>query len=372
MKYFLIAGEPSGDQHGSMLMESILKTDKAAEFKFLGGDLMERVGGKAVIHIRDMAFMGFTQLIIKALRISANFRICKREILSFHPDIVIPIDYGGFNLRLIRWLKSKNIRSVYYITPKVWAWMPGRANKLALYTERSLCILPFEKEFLENYGVRCDYVGNPVRDYVQKVRNSDVIAIRSALNLPGKPVIALLPGSRRQEITKILPIMAQMIDQFTEYQFIIAGHDHFSTDFYCEVVDRADVPVYYGKTLELLMIADAALVTSGTATLEAALLETPQVVCYKTAPLSFLIARLLVRIKHISLVNLILNRACVDELIQGRLTAHHLKISLDRILNDQPFLIRMAAGYKELSDKLGDNEASATAAGIICHIALEP
>ena len=371
MKYFLIAGEPSGDQHGSMLMRSILAVDPDAEFRFLGGDLMESVGGKAVIHIRDLAFMGFTQLIIKVFRIRENFRICKREILAFQPHLVIPIDYGGFNLRLIRWLKSKKIRSVYYITPKVWAWMPSRAKKLARYTNRSLCILPFEPEFLRKYDVPCDYVGNPVKDYILPFRTIDPNVFGAETGLSAKPVIALLPGSRRQEISRILPVMVQMIDQFKEFQFVIAGHGNFSESFYREISGNSDVRIIYNKTLEILKIATAALVTSGTATLEAALVGTPQVVCYKSAPASFLIARVLIQTKYISLVNLILDRSCVEELIQKRCSADNLKVSLGRILRDNGFRHQMTDGYLELDEKLGNAEASVTAAGIICRLAME-
>lgn len=372
MKYFLIAGEPSGDQHGSTLMQSIRTIDPDAEFRFLGGDLMERVGGTAVIHIRDLAFMGFTQLIIKSLRIRENFHNCKREILAFEPHVVIPIDYGGFNLRLIRWLKARKFKSVYYITPKVWAWMPSRAYKLARYSDRSLCVLPFEAEFLRKYGVQCDYVGNPVREYVLPVRNSDPLMIRSELGLNDKPVIALLPGSRRQEISQILPVMVQLIGQFKEYQFVIAGHSNFTASFYREISDHAEVKIIHGKTLELLKISTAALVTSGTATLETALLGIPQVVCYKTSPVSFLIARMLIKTKYISLVNLILDRPCIVELIQNRCTVGNIKNSLERILQDTAFRQQIADGYSELDEKLGYTEASATAAAIICRMAKEP
>lgn len=372
MKYFLIAGEPSGDQHGSMLMQSILIIDREAEFRFLGGDLMERVGGSAVIHIRDLAFMGFTQLIVKVFRIRANFRICKREITRFQPQVVIPIDYGGFNLRMIRWLKSKKFKSVYYITPKVWAWMPSRANKLAHYANRSLCILPFEPEFLEKFGVPCEYVGNPVRDYVLLSGNSDTQMIRSGLGLTDQPVIALLPGSRRQEISKILPAMVQVARQYQDYQFIIAGHENFKESFYREISGPSKVRIIYGKTLDLLKISTAALVTSGTATLEAALLGTPQVVCYKSAPVSYLIASMMVKVRYISLVNLILGRSCVEELIQSGYTAGNLRNSLERILPDGGSRQQIINGYFELNEKLGYKEASATAAAIVCRIAREP
>ncbi|MCX6223718.1 MAG: lipid-A-disaccharide synthase [Bacteroidia bacterium] len=371
MKYFLIAGEPSGDQHGSMLMQAILKIDSDAEFRYLGGDLMERVGGITVIHIRNLAFMGFTQLIIKALKIRENFRICKREIVAFEPHVVIPIDYGGFNLRLIRWLKTNKFTTVYYITPKVWAWMPSRAYKLARYSDRSMCILPFEAEFLKKYGVPCEYVGNPVRDYILPVRNSDPQMIRSALGLNTKPVIALLPGSRRQEISKILPVMVQVVDQFKDYQFVIAGHGNFTEAFYLDISGKADVRIIHGKTLELLRISTAALVTSGTATLETALLGIPQVVCYKTATVSYLIARMMVKVKYISLVNLILGKACIDELIQNKYTAVNLKNSLARILSSTGLSQEIYDGYRELNEKLGEREASATAAAIVCRLALE-
>jgi lipid-A-disaccharide synthase len=372
MKYFLVAGEPSGDQHGSMLMQSILKIDPRAEFRFLGGNLMEGVGGTAVIHIRNMAFMGFTQLIIKVFKILENFQICKREILAFDPDVVIPIDYGGFNLRLIRWLKAKNIRTIYYITPKVWAWMPSRAYKLARYTNRSLCILPFETEFLARYGVKCDYIGNPVKDYVLAGKNSEQPVATSIADLTGKPVIALLPGSRRQEISKILPVMIKIINQFKEYQFVIAGHINLQESFYRKISGNAEIKIVYGKTLDLLKIANAALVTSGTATLEAALVGTPQVVCYKALPVSYLIARVLIRVKHISLVNLILDRSCIEELIQTRFNAGNLATSLRKILSDALYRKQIADGYRELNEKLGDTEASVTAAAIVCRMAMEP
>jgi len=372
MKYFLIAGEPSGDQHGSLLMQSIKAIDPEAQFRFLGGDLMERVGGTAVIHIRNLAFMGFTQLIVKAIRIYETFRICKREILAFNPDITIPIDYGGFNLRLIRWLTTRELKCIYYITPKVWAWMPSRAYKLARYTTRSLCILPFEPEFLRKYGVECDYVGNPVKDYVSTLTGLDTQLAATASGLTGKRIIALLPGSRRQEISKILPVMVQMIDQFKEYEFVIAGHGNFPESFYRKISARPDIRVVYGKTLELLTLAHAALVTSGTATLETALLEIPQVVCYKTAPFSYLIARLVAKVKYISLVNLILDKPCVDELIQNRYTAANLKSSLERILPDSESRKKMVEGYQEMNALLGPDQASATAAAIVCRMAMRP
>jgi lipid-A-disaccharide synthase len=370
MKYFLIAGEPSGDQHGSELMKAILKIDPTAEFRFLGGDLMVRVGGKAVIHIHDLAFMGFTQLIVKLLKIRENFRITRKEILSFNPDVVIPIDYGGFNLRLIPWLKKNKFLTTYYITPKVWAWMPSRARKLARFTDRSLCVLPFEPEFLTKYGVPCAYVGNPVKEYVKPLILANPDSIRADLGLSKKPVIALLPGSRKQEIRQILPVMVKMIDQFKEYQFVIGGHVNFPESFYREITGTAAIEIKYGKTLEIVRIARAALVTSGTATLETALLGTPQVVCYTTSPVSWLIARIVIKVRYISLVNLILDQSCIEELIQFNYTALNLNNSLSRVLNDPAYIAQMTDGYRNLNEKLGDNDASATAADVICRFFL--
>jgi lipid-A-disaccharide synthase len=371
MKYFLVAGEPSGDQHGSSLMKSILKIDSLAEFRFLGGDLMEEVGGSAIIHIRDLAFMGFTQLIVKALAIRRTFLACQQEILDFKPDVVIPIDYGGFNLRLIKWLWKRQFKSVYYITPKVWAWMPNRSYKLARYTVESMCILPFEPSFLAKYGVRAEFVGNPVKEYIRSVRDTDSLMIRMDLGFTDKPVIALLPGSRSQEISQILPVLVQLIDQFKEYQFVIGGHRNFAEHYYHELAGRNDVPVIYGKTLELLKVASAALVTSGTATLEAGLLGTPQVVCYKTVTFSWLIARFLIKVKYISLVNLILNKPCIEELIQFQFSTQNIKISLDRILNNDSAIRQITEYYKELDDLLGDKNASDAAAAIVCRVALK-
>jgi lipid-A-disaccharide synthase len=371
MKYFLVAGEPSGDQHGSSLMRSILKIDPQAEFRFLGGDLMEEVAGNSIIHIRDLAFMGFTQLVIKVLAIKRTILTCQREILAFEPDVVIPIDYGGFNLRLIKWLWKRQFKSVFYITPKVWAWMPRRSFKLARFSEESLCILPFEPSFLSKYGVRAEFVGNPVKEYIRSVRDSDPLKIRTDLGLSEKPVIALLPGSRKQEISKILPVLVQLIDQFKEYQFVIGGHRNFPEHYYHQLAGRKDAKVIYGKTLDLLKVASAALVTSGTATLEAGLIGTPQVVCYKAATLSWLIARLLIKVKHISLVNLILNKPCVEELIQYQFTARNVKNCLERILTNGSAIKQISEGYKELDEILGEKNASDTAAAIVCRVALK-
>jgi len=371
MKYFLIAGEPSGDQHGSTLMKAIRSIDPEAAFQFFGGDLMEETGGKAVLHIRNLAFMGFTQVVAKAFTIRENFVICQKAIRSFQPDVIIPIDYGGFNTRMIKWLKNRNYRIAYYITPKVWAWMPSRAGKLARYTDCALCVLPFEVEFLEKYGVHAHYVGNPVREYVQEVKKADPYLLRTTLELTDQPVIALLPGSRRQEIAKILPVMLKAIDQMKDYQIVIAGHGNFPESFYRKMGAHPNTRIIYGKTLELAKVAQAALVTSGTATLETALIGTPQVVCYKTSPISYGIARLLASVRFISLVNLILDKPCVQELIQQACNPVNVKKHLDRILQDSEQRRTMEKEYAELDTKLGVTDASEAAAAIICRMAMK-
>ncbi|MFH0760109.1 MAG: lipid-A-disaccharide synthase [Bacteroidota bacterium] len=370
MRYFLVAGESSGDQHAADLMVRLKEADPYAVFSFIGGDRMSEIGGEPLIPIRELAFMGFTQVIGRLGLIRKSFNLCHEEIIRFKPDIIIPVDYGGFNLRLIRWAAKKGFRSIYYITPKVWAWMPSRARILAKYTDKTLCILPFESAFLEKYGSSSVYVGNPVRDSVRPVCERNVAELKSELGLGEKPVIAILPGSRDQEIRKILPKMISMVPEFPDYHFVVAACDPFSDSYYGSLIKDSGVSIVRNHTHELLRIANAALVTSGTATLEAGLLGTPQVVCYRTSPFSYLIARMLVRIRYISLVNLILNRNCVEELIQGRFNRRSLRVALKRIVSDEEVRNEMRTGYQEMTKRLGDSVAAREAAGIISSLAV--
>jgi lipid-A-disaccharide synthase len=369
MRYFLIAGEPSGDQHAAKLMRAIHKEDQLAVFAFFGGDRMERVGGRALVHIRELAFMGFTQLIGHAGRIIRNIRICKKAMVDFRPDVMIAVDYGGFNLRMIRYAKRKGLRVVYYIPPKAWAWRPGRSRILARNCDRVLTILPFEAPFFSRYGVPCEYVGNPVLEDTAPFRRPETGKTRNSLELGDRRIIALLPGSRMQEISAMLPVMLETTRHFNEYQIVVAAHERFPESFYREMAGGLPVKILTGKTLEILGVAEAAMVTSGTATLEAALLRVPQVVCYRTANLSYLIARYLIRVKYISLVNLILDRECVQELIQDGFDPVSAARALRRILEDPVARHQMIQDYEDMMLRLGHFRASPRAAAAVCRLA---
>ncbi|OFY53179.1 MAG: lipid-A-disaccharide synthase [Bacteroidetes bacterium GWF2_49_14] len=371
MRYFLIAGEKSGDQHAAGLMIRIREQDAQADFRFIGGDAMsEASGNEPLLHIDRLGFMGFTQLLGQAGRILKLFKVCHQGILEFKPDLIIPVDFGGFNLRLIRWAGIRGFRSVYYITPKIWAWMPSRGKKIARYCEKALCILPFEPDFLSRYGADSHYTGNPVVEYTEPVVKQDPGQVRKRLGLPQKEIIALLPGSRNQEIRMLLPIMAGVIPHFPAFQFVIAACDPFPDSYYQNLLPGMPATLVRGKTLELLRASRSALVTSGTATLEAALTGTPQVVCYRTSGISYLVARLLIRVKHISLVNLVLGRTCVDELIQGRLKVSTLQMSLERITAEGPRRQEILEGYREMKIRLTDRKSAEEAARIIVAAAI--
>ncbi len=371
MRYFLIAGEKSGDQHAAGLMIRIRDQDAEADFRFIGGDAMSEVSGNPpLLHIDRLGFMGFTQLFRQAGRIVNLFRVCHQGILEFKPDLIIPVDFGGFNLRLIRWAGRRGFRSVYYITPKIWAWMPSRGKKIARYCEKALCILPFEPDFLARYGVDSHYTGNPVVEYTQPVVSLDTEEVRKGLGLPQKDIIAILPGSRDQEIRMLLPIMAGIIPYFPAYQFVIAACDPFPDSYYQDLLSGMPATLVRGKTLELLRASRSAVVTSGTATLEAGLTGTPQVVCYRTSGISFLIARFLIRVKHISLVNLVLGRTCVDELIQGRLNVSSLTKRLERITEEGPRRQEVLEGYREMKIRLTNRKSAEEAARIIVAAAI--
>lgn len=371
MRYFLIAGEKSGDQHAAGLMIRIREEDAEADFRFIGGDAMsEASGNEPLLHIDRLGFMGFTQLFGQAGRILNLFRVCHQGILEFKPDLIIPVDFGGFNLRLIQWAGRRGFRSVYYITPKVWAWMPSRGRKIARYSEKALCILPFEPDFLDRFGADSHYTGNPVVEYMEPFVSQDPEQVRKRLGLPQKEIIALLPGSRDQEIRMLLPIMSGVIPYFPDYQFVIAACDPFPDSYYEDLLSGIPATLVRGKTPELLRASRSALVTSGTATLEAALTGTPQVVCYRTSGISFLVARLLIRVKHISLVNLVLGRSCVDELIQGRLKSSSLKRSLERITVDGRRRQEVIEGYREMKIRLTNRKSAVEAARIIVAVAI--
>ena len=359
MKYFIIAGEASGDLHGSNLIAELSAFDKNAEIECWGGDLMEKAGGKLLQHYKDIAFMGLF-LVLKNIRtLIGLFEKCKNEISNFSPDIVVLIDYPGFNLRMAKFAKQKNFKVVYYISPKIWAWNQKRAWKIKKYVDKMFTILPFETDFYKKYNYSVDFVGNPLLDSVSKFKkleyDKDFLLNN---NIDDKPIIAILPGSRKQEIANALPIMLNLVPLFPEYHFIIAGAPSINTNFYNEFIAEKNIKILFNKTYSILKNADAALVTSGTATLETALFKTPQVVCYKTGWLTYNIGIRLVKVDFFSLVNLILNKEAVTELLQKQFNPDRVKKELSNILYNSDIKTKMLNNYKELENRLGGVGAS--------------
>lgn len=365
MKYYLIAGEASGDLHGANLMKAIQKEDSDANFRFWGGDLMKATGGTEVKHYRDLAFMGFTEVLMNLRTILKNIKFCKQDIESFNPDVIIFIDYPGFNLRIAKWARQKGYKTHYYISPQIWAWKEGRIKQIRRDVDKMLVILPFEKEFYAKHQMQATYVGHPLSEVIEE-------ALRAPeLKIAEKPIIALLPGSRKQEIQTKLPIMLGMVRFFPEYEFVIAQAPAQDEEYYERILgtEFAHIKLLKGNTYQLLRQARAALVTSGTATLETALLRCPQVVCYKGNPLSYLIARRLIRVKYISLVNLILNRKAVPELIQQNLNIENLRNWLTLLLRETPERATMLEDYDTLWHLLAEGGASANTASEIISLA---
>lgn len=361
MKYYIIAGEASGDLHASNLIKELKKLDTSAVFRGWGGDLMQAQGTVLVKHFRDLAFMGFKEVIANLRTIFKNISLCKEDITNWQPDLIIFVDYPGFNMRIAEWAKKSGYRSAYYISPQVWAWKEGRAKKLKRDIDKMIVILPFEQDFYKKYGFKVSYVGHPLLDVVSDFRTDPNFL--KANGLEGKPIIALLPGSRKQEIAKKLPVMLSVRVQFPEYAFVIAGAPGMDAEFYKTIAaDAQGVNIVYNKTYDLLSHADAALVTSGTATLETALLEVPEVVCYLGSKMSYEIGKRLVKVPFISLVNLIMGKMIVKELIQYEMTSANLSAELDKLLNDNAYRTNMIANYKLLKEKLGGVGASARAA----------
>lgn len=360
MKYFIIAGEQSGDLHGSNLIRGIFNSDPNADIDCWGGDLMESAGGKLLMHYSKTAFMGITVVIRNLGTISHNLELCKKHITEFNPDVIIFIDYPGFNLRIAEYAKKSGYRTFYYISPKFWAWNEGRVEKVKKYIDRMFIIFPFETNFYRIHGIEVEYMGNPLVDEVS--RKTSLLGskneVRKSLGLDEKPVIALLAGSRRHEIEYVLPLMLKAMAHFPEYRFVLAGVKNISDEIYQKIIGNNDVTLIKEKTYEILHIADAALVTSGTATLEAALHDTPQVVCYKGDFLSMIIGWMVIKVKHISLVNLIMNAEVVKELVQYDLTEENLVRELGSVLPGGERRDKMLKEYDELKKILGPAGAS--------------
>ena len=365
MKYYIIAGEASGDLHGSNLMKVLYKEDPSAEIRFWGGDLMQNVGGTLVKHYRELSFMGFIEVIFNLKTILNNIKICKKDIQEFQPDVLIFIDYPGFNMRIAKWAKELGMKTHYYISPQIWAWKENRITDIKRDVDKMYVILPFEKDFYEKkHHFPVEFVGHPLIDAIKNRTIVDEIAFRKEHNLDEKPIIALLPGSRKQEIIKMLSVMLSVANDFPEYQFVIAGAPSQEFSFYAPFLSNKSVHFISNKTYDLLSVSYAALVTSGTATLETALFKVPEVVCYKGSWASYQIAKRIVTLKYISLVNLIMDKEVVTELIQDNCTSKNIKIELQKLLEPNSRK-QVLENYNELEKQLGGSGASEKTAKLI-------
>jgi len=387
LKLYLIAGEASGDLHGSNLIKALRRQQPEVQCRIWGGDLMQAAGSHLVKHYRDLAFMGFVEVVKNLRTILHNLAFCKRDILAYQPDALVLIDYPGFNLRIARWAKKRGIRVVYYISPQIWAWHQSRVHAIRRDVDQMLVILPFEQDFFKKYGMDVEFVGHPLLDAVdggRETRDDATSILNSQFSIPKDggqqtvndavsilnsqfsiPKIALLPGSRRQEVQRILPVMLSVTEFFPDYQFVVAGASSLPAEFYRPFLEKyPDVQLVQGTTYDLLRQAQAALVKSGTSTLETALFGVPQVVCYAGNPLSYAIARRVVQVKYISLVNLILDRPLVRELIQHDLNTNNLRAALTEIMSEAG-AENLPKGYAELRHRLGDGGASERAARAI-------
>lgn len=357
MRYYIIAGEASGDLHGGNLIKAIRDQDTSADVRCWGGDRMQAAGATLVKHYRELAFMGFVEVITHLPTIFRNIDFCKKDILAYHPDVLVLIDYPGFNMRIAEWAKKQGLRTVYYISPQVWAWKENRVKKIKRDVDKMLVILPFEVDFYKKWHYDVTYVGHPLVEVVSHEKKD--VPVRP---LSHKPIIALLPGSRAQEIKVKLPIMLQMVQYFPGYCFAVAQAPALPDSLYKEIAGDNPVLLVKDQTYNLLKQAKAGLITSGTATLETALFGLPQVVCYKGNAISFWLATKLVKVKYISLVNLIMDKLVVTELIQDQLTESNLKEALTKVLQDEPYRKQLKEDYDTLWQKLGKSPASQNAA----------
>jgi lipid-A-disaccharide synthase len=365
MKYYIIAGEASGDLHGSNLMKALFEKDATAEIRFWGGNLMQEVGGTLIKHYKALAFMGFAEVVMNLKTILNNIKFCKKDIEQFKPDVIIFIDYPGFNMRIAKWAKQKGIKTHYYIAPQIWAWKENRIKAVKRDFDKLFVILPFEKDFFEiKHGYPVEFVGHPLIDAIHNRQKTNETQFRKDNHLDDKPVIALLPGSRKQEISKMLEVMLSVTDDFIDYQFVIAGAPSQEFEFYKQFLNTKNVKFISNKTYDLLSIAQAALVTSGTATLETALFKVPEVVCYKGSWVSYQIAKRIITLKYISLVNLIMDKEVVTELIQENFNKKRIKVELSKLFEpkNRQEIIR---NYEVLEKKLGGIGASKKTADLI-------
>lgn len=366
MKYYIIAGEASGDLHGSNLIKALLKQDSDADIRCWGGDLMQSAGANLVRHYKELAFMGFLEVILNLNKIFKNIKFCKSDIAQFKPDVIIFIDYSGFNLRIAEWAKSNKFKTAYYISPQIWASREGRIKKIKRDIDAMYVILPFEKDFYEKkHDFPVHFVGHPLIDAINDRVAIDEKEFRTNNNLEkNKPIIALLPGSRKQEVQKMLALMLSVVKEYPDYQFVIAGAPSLERSFYNQFLEKSKIGFVDNKTYDLLNISHAALVTSGTATLETALFKVPQVVCYKANWISYQIAKRIITLEYISLVNLIMEKEVVKELIQDDLNTSNLKKELDLVISGDSRTAQLNS-YEILAKKLGGQGASEKAAQLI-------
>ena len=364
MKYYIVAGEASGDLHGSNLIKALKKIDSNADIRFWGGDLMQAAGGTLVKHYKERAFMGFAEVIMNLNKVFKLISYCKTDISSFKPDVVVFIDNSGFNLRIAKWAKKQSFRTHYYISPQVWASRASRVKAIKRDIDAMYVILPFVKPFYQKHGYEVTFVGHPLIDAIANRDQVGEFKFRETHKLGDKPIIALLPGSRKQEITKMLSVMLSLVGDYPNNQFVIAGAPSQEYSFYEPFINSHNVKFIPNKTYDLLSISTAALVTSGTATLETALFKVPQVVCYKGSAISYQIAKRIITLKFISLVNLIMDREVVTELIQKEFNKKRLKQELDKILNSETRK-KLFLDYYELEKVLGGKGASEKTARLI-------
>lgn len=365
MKYYIIAGEASGDLHGSNLIKALKEKDRAATVRCWGGDLMQEAGGDLAKHYKEMAFMGFIEVIKNIPAIFKNIKFCKEDISRFQPDVIVFIDFSGFNLRIAKWAKQQNFKTNYYISPQIWASRESRIHKIKRDIDKMYVILPFEKAFYKKHNYEVEFVGHPLLDAISNSPIDKESEFRTKNKLHStKPIIALLPGSRKQEVQKMLALMLSVVSDFDGYQFVIAGAPSLDDSFYSSFLKRESIGFVSNKTYSLLKYSHAALVTSGTATLETALFKIPQVVCYKGSWISYQIAKRIITLKYISLVNLIMDKEAVKELIQKDLTTKNLKEELHKIISGA-HREKMLEDYGILEQKLGGKGASEKAAALI-------
>jgi lipid-A-disaccharide synthase len=369
MKYYIIAGEASGDLHARRLIRAIKQNDNQADFRAWGGDLMQKEGATIVKHYRDLAFMGFAEVISNLRTILGNMRFCKSDLLQYQPDLVIFVDYPGFNIPMAKFSKGKGFKTAYYISPQVWAWKENRVKILRKVVDKMMVILPFEKDFYKRWNYPVEYVGHPLIEIIEDYKkNNDPATTKNNLQIEGeKKIIALLPGSRKQEILKKLPIMLEAAARFPKHVFVVGQAPGISDEMIAQFTNAFEnIKVLKGNTYGILSIADAALVTSGTATLETALFGVPEVVCYLGSPISYAIAKRIIKIKYISLVNLIMNKQVVTELIQHELTAGNIAVALEQVLSDTMTIEQIREDYFQLNQLLkAGGKASEKAASII-------